>query len=45
LMESVSSCIFLAQVLSCLTSSSSVLPLISISSSSSKFWGSVFCLF
>jgi hypothetical protein len=36
LMELVSSCIFLSRVLSCLTNSSSVFPLISISSSSSK---------
>jgi hypothetical protein len=49
LMESVSSCIFLSQVLSCLTNSSSVFPLISISSSSSEilsYWTSiVFCIF
>jgi hypothetical protein len=36
LMESVSSCIFLSQVLSCLTNYSSVFPLIFISSSSSE---------
>jgi hypothetical protein len=42
LMESVSSCIFLSQVLSCLTNSSSVFPLITISSSSSAILSS-FC--
>jgi hypothetical protein len=36
LMELVSSCIFLSQVLSCLSNNSSVFPLISISSSSSE---------
>jgi hypothetical protein len=43
LMELVSSCILLSQVLSCLTNSSSVFPLICISSSSSEIF--VFCLF
>jgi hypothetical protein len=43
LMESVSSCIFLLWVLSCLTKSSSVFPLVSIFIF--KFWDSVFCLF
>jgi hypothetical protein len=36
LMELVSSCIFLSQILSCLSNSSSVFPLISILSSSSE---------
>jgi hypothetical protein len=40
---SVSSCIFLLQVLCCLTNSSLVFPLISISSSGSEVF--VFCLF
>jgi hypothetical protein len=40
LLESVSSCIFLSQVLSCLGNSSSVFPLISISSSSSEILSS-----
>jgi hypothetical protein len=35
-MDSVSSCIFFSQVLSCLTNSSSVFPLITFSSSSSE---------
>uniref|UniRef100_A0A8C0ZY54 Phosphatidylethanolamine-binding protein 4 n=1 Tax=Castor canadensis TaxID=51338 RepID=A0A8C0ZY54_CASCN len=39
LMELVSSCIFFSQVLSCLTNSSSVFPLITISSSSSEIVG------
>jgi hypothetical protein len=41
LMELVSSCIFLSQVLSCLTNRSSVFPFISISSSSSEILSSV----
>uniref|UniRef100_A0A8C0XJL7 GPI ethanolamine phosphate transferase 1 n=1 Tax=Castor canadensis TaxID=51338 RepID=A0A8C0XJL7_CASCN len=40
-MESVSSCIFFSQVLSCLINSSSVFPLITISSSSSEILSSV----
>jgi hypothetical protein len=42
LMESVSSCIFLLKVLSCLTNSSSVFPLISILSSSSESLSSAY---
>jgi hypothetical protein len=41
LMESVSSCIFLSQVLNCLANSCSVFPLIAISSSSSEILSSV----
>jgi hypothetical protein len=41
LMESVSSCIFFSQVLSCLTNSSLVFPLITISSPSSEILSSV----
>jgi hypothetical protein len=41
LMESVSSCIFFSQVLSCLTNNSSVFPLITISCSSSEILSSV----
>jgi hypothetical protein len=41
LMESVSSCIFFSQVLSCLTNNSSVFPLITIISSSSEILSSV----
>jgi hypothetical protein len=42
LMESVSSCIFLSQVLSCLNNSSSVFPLVSISSWSFKILSSAY---
>jgi hypothetical protein len=42
LMELVSSCIFFSQDLSCLTNSSSVFPLISISSSSSEILSCAF---
>jgi hypothetical protein len=41
LMELVSSCIFLSQVLSCLTNSSSTFPLITMSSSSYEILSSV----
>jgi hypothetical protein len=41
LMESVSSCVLFSQVLSCLTNSPSVFPLIAISSSSSEILSSV----
>jgi hypothetical protein len=43
LMEMVSSCIFLSQDLSCLTTSSSVFPLISILSSNSEILSSACC--
>jgi hypothetical protein len=42
LMESVSSCIFLSQVLSCSIKSSSVFPLILISSSSTEIMSSAY---
>jgi hypothetical protein len=42
LLESVNSCIFLAQVLSCLNNSYSVFPLVSILSSSSEILSSTF---
>jgi hypothetical protein len=44
LMELVSSCIFFSQVLSCLTNSSLVFPLITISSSSSEILCSPYCI-
>jgi hypothetical protein len=42
LMESVSSCIFFSQALSCLINNSSVFPLIAISSSSSEILSYLF---
>jgi hypothetical protein len=45
LMESVSSCIFFSQVLSCLTNSSLVFPLITISSLNSEILSSVCSIF